>query len=132
MYAATTRFENRQSRVRQQTDKGVFRNLSHAAASIRKTAGASLLKRKGPSQPGKPPHTHEGVYFRRALRYDVNKQKQDAVIGFQHSTVGISAAVHEHGEKRGRVQYPERPTIGPALVASIGRIAGQWQGSIGN
>ena len=133
MFGVQTKFTDKSSNVRRAADKGIFRNLFHASASIRKLA-ASLIRSapsSEPSDPGEPPHTHRRAWYRRALRFDVNSQKQDAVIGFRASVIGDVGAVHEFGEERGGVKFPKRPTLGPALEQTAPRIGVQWKGSIG-
>ena len=134
MFRATTQIEDKSRNVKRAVDKGAFTNLGHAAASIRKSAAKSIKQRKDKdksSPVGTAPFTHGG-FIRRALRFDVNKQKQEALIGFRFSVIGLVGRTHEFGEVEDGRDYPERPTLAPALEASIGRIAGQWQGSIGS
>lgn len=133
MFGVRTGFTDKSRDVKRAVAEGNFRNLFHAAASLRKTA-AGLIERAPAgvaSAPGEPPHTHRGVFYRRALRFDVDKAKQDAVIGFRFSVIGDVGAVHEFGEERGGVDFPVRATIGPALDIGAPRIGGQWQSSIG-
>lgn len=106
-----------------------FRNLGHAAASIRKTAVASIVRRKGPSSAGKPPHTRRG-HLRRAIRFDVTKSKQSAVIGPMASVVGESASAHEFGRVYKGTKFPERPFMGPSMISNLDRMAADWAGSI--
>ena len=125
-----------------------YRNFGHAAASIRKTARASIENapsgsrrgvrrrkgkivaraRAGASRPGQPPHTRRGA-LRNAILYDVNERS--AIIGPRLSRIGQSGAVHEFGEIYKGTDYPERPYMGPALQASLGRFLDSWRGSIG-
>jgi hypothetical protein len=127
--------------VRNAADEAQFRNISHAAAGIRKDAIESIKSEPGPSQPGTPPHTHtqgvtrkgktkRGVYPR-AIAFAVDKAKQEAVIGPQFSAVGDSFAAHEHGSVYFGVDYPERPTMGPALDRQAPRFGDSFAGSIG-
>lgn len=119
--------------LKEPIDKANFKNLGHAAASLRKAAAKSIERapQGEASAAGQPPHTHKGAFFRRALRYDVDKQKQTAVVGFRHSVIGDVGAVHEFGESRGSETFPERPTLGPALDANAARLGSEWAGSIG-
>lgn len=133
-FGATTQLDDKSRDVLRAADKGNYRNLGHAAASLRKASAASIERApQGEASPaGRSPHTHRGSFFRRALRYFVDRQRQEALVGFQHSTIGDVGAVHEFGEERGGVDFPERPTLGPALGANAGRIGDQWAGSIGS
>ena len=134
MFGIQTKFTDESKNVKKATDTGVFRNLFHMAASLRKTA-ASLITtapQAVPSPPGRPPFTHSRAFFRRALRFDVDKKKQDAIVGFRSSIIGDVGAVHEFGERRGRVTFPKRPTLGPALDLAAPRIGDVWRGSIGS
>lgn len=121
--------ESQMGKVQDAAEKAAYRNFGHAAASISKDMKASLLKSSGPSEPGDPPHTHKGVYMRRAVRYAANKE--GAVIGPRASIVGESGAAHEFGETYRGTDYPERPFAGPALERNESRFAGLWRGSIG-
>lgn len=107
-----------------------FTNLVHAAASISKSAKASIKTGKKPSSAGRPPHTKRGL-FRRAVRFEVNRQKQSAVIGFIASLVGGSAKAQEFGGRYKKQDYPERPTMAPALERNLHRFAGGYSGMLG-
>lgn len=133
MFGFSFQFIDKTKDLKKAVDDTAFRNQFHAAASIRKTAAQSIERapQGQPSSAGSPPHTHRRVFYRRALAFHVDKQKQEALIGFRHSVIGDVGAVHEFGNERGGVRYPERPTLGPALEASLGRIAGQWKASLG-
>lgn len=108
-----------------------YRNMAHAAASIRKAAVKSIEKRpqREASEPGDPPHTHRQGFYKRALRFHATED--DAVIGFMHSVIGLTAQTHEFGLRENERDYPERPTIGPALDRKADRLAEEWRGSIG-
>ena len=132
-FGATTELIDKSKDVHKAVDKANFKSLGHAAASLRKAASKSIERapQGEASQPGEPPHTHKRVFFRRALRFDVDKQKQQAVVGFMASVIGDVGAVHEFGEQRGDIDFPERPTLGPALDANASRLGSEWAGSIG-
>jgi len=57
-----------------------IRSLGHAAGYLRKTAQRSIRKSPQVSAPGQPPHTRKGR-LRRSILYDVEKNRQGAVIG---------------------------------------------------
>ena len=115
-------------------EKATFRNLRHAAASIRKEAAASIVPGDEPSAPGTPPHTgtakgkRRGV-LPRAIFFAVDGDA--AVIGPRASVAGTGGAAHEHGGRFRGQTYPRRPFMGPQLVAAAPRIGSQWAGTIG-
>ena len=114
--------------VKKAAERAAFKNLGHAAASIRKTAIASIETSPEPSEAGRPPHTRRGR-AKKAVQYF--SDKQSAVVGFAASVIGTGMEPHEHGRPRGENEYPERPTMGPALEANVDRFADKWKGSIG-
>ena len=69
-----------QGPVQKKVQTANFRSLGHAAGTIRLTAKRSIRKRKKPSSPGSPPHTQTGM-LRRVIRYEVNRDREEAVIG---------------------------------------------------
>jgi phage gpG-like protein len=115
--------------VHKAVDKAAFKNFNHAAASISKDVKSTLEKADGASEPGQPPHTHKGIYLRRAIRFA--SDKEGAVIGPMASVVDQAGAVHEFGGDYKGNDYPERPFMYPALQRALPRFAGQWRGSIG-
>lgn len=131
MIGAQTKVTRHTGRVDNAVKKASFRNFGHAAASIRKDAAASLQRvaSDDPSPPGQPPHTHKGVFLKRALRYHVDPFS--AVIGPRESVVGKAASAHEHGGRYKGAEYPQRPFMFPALQRAIPRIGNRWRGSIG-
>lgn len=136
MIGVQTKFTPNQQKVKQAVNTAKFKNLQHSAFSIRKLAWSRIGKapQGKPSPVGTAPHTHKGAYYRRALRVEVDRGRDEALIGFMASVVGKTAAKHEHGlrDDSGDFTFPKRPTVGPALEDSLGRIGGQWKGSIGS
>lgn len=128
-------------RILQPAKSATFRNLGHAAATIRKDAQASIEQAEGPSPVGSPPHTHTGGVtkkgkprkgnLQRAIQYDVDKSAEDAVIGPRESVVGLSGRAHELGEEHMGQDFPERPFMGPALEDNLDRFHASWAGSVG-
>ena len=116
------------AKVVQAVDKASYRNLGHAAASIRKDAVESIKRGPGPSAEGSPPHTRRGQ-IRRAIRFAV-EDKYTAVVGPRQSVVGQSAEPHEHGGPYKGQIYPARPTMGPAMERNLDRFANSWTGSV--
>lgn len=82
--------------VKRPVEQANFKNLHHAAATIRQTAQRSIRKRKKPSTPGAPPHT-QGGQLKKSILYDVDPAKQRAVIGPAAHLISHVAASHEHG-----------------------------------
>ena len=129
MIGVEVKTEDQTKRVTGAVERAAFRNFGHAAARISKDAKASLITAEGPSEPGTPPHTHQGAFLRRAVRFDATKE--DAVIGPTASVVGESGRAHELGEEfRGQV-FDERSFMQPALEKNLDRFAADWEGSIG-
>jgi phage gpG-like protein len=115
--------------VKQAVDKSTYKNLGHAAASIRKDANATIERSPEPSRPGRPPHTRRGQ-AKRALRYAVENDM--AVIGFSASVVGEAMAAHEFGGQYKGEDFPERPTMGPTLEKDADKLPGFWSGEVHN
>ena len=129
MIGIAVQLVDRISHVQKAADQAGYRNLGHAAASLRKTAVASIERSDEPSDPGEPPHTRRGQ-LPRAIRFDVDRTKQEAVVGPRASVVGEAGAAHEFGEEFRGTDYDERPYMGPALDANLDRFAADWRGSI--
>ena len=139
MVGTSFKFEDQTKRAATATDAAAFRNLGHAAATIRKDAVESIENEPGPSAPGDPPHTHTGGVtkkgkvrkgdLQKAIAYDADKES--AVIGPRFSVVGLAGRAHELGESFHGEDFDERPYIGPALDRNLTRFAQDWEGSIG-
>ena len=110
-----------------------FRNLGHAAASVRKDAVASIEPSDDPSPPGEPPHTRGKGKRRRVLPRAIRFAIADgtAVIGPRASMIGQAAEPHEHGGTYRGQAFPRRPTMLPALQRAAPRIGSRWAGTIG-
>jgi hypothetical protein len=130
MLGFNIKIEDTTKNVAKAVDRASFRNVGHAAASVRKTAAASIEKSAGPSQPGRPPHTKKGR-LKRAIRFHVDKQKQEAIVGPQASMVGEVGEALEFGKEFRGDQYEERPFMGPARDANTDRFGNSFKGSIG-
>lgn len=133
------KFESLAGNVEKAAKEAGFRNISHAAASIRKTEIESIKPGDEPSPPGTPPHTKTSVTksgkvrkgkLPRAIAYFVDPDKQEAIVGPRFSIVGLAGWVHEFGEEYKGEDYPERPFAAPALAGNIDRFAGSFAGSI--
>ncbi len=66
--------------VQRAVDKGKRKALAKAGAFVRQMAKQSIRKRKGPSQPGRPPHSHEGS-LKRHIYFGYDTQRDSVVIG---------------------------------------------------
>lgn len=128
MIGMTVKTVDDTNRVKKAADKATFKNLGHASASIRKDAVGTIERSPEPSPAGTPPHTRRGQ-AKRAVRFAVDKDS--AVIGFAASVVGEAMSGHEHGDEYKGDEFPERPTMGPALERNQQRFASDWAGSIG-
>lgn len=120
-------------------DKASFKNVGHAASSIRKDAIDSIKQAEGPSRPGTPPHTHTGGttkrgtqkkgHLQKSIAFAENKAAQEAIAGPMLSVVGLAGEAHEKGGSFRGDQFPERPFMGPALQRAIPRFTGSFAGS---
>lgn len=117
-------------RVIDASDRATFRNVGHAAATIRRDAIESIIVSQAASRPGTPPHTRRRQ-LKRAIRFDNNKDRGEAVIGPQASIVGEAGSAHEFGGVFKGQAFPERAFMGPALDRNRDRFAAGWAGSIG-
>lgn len=131
MFGMKIKTEDGTFRVKQAAERARYKNLGHAAASIRLIASRSIKfrKKKVASAPGAPPHTHAGKFLKRSIRFAASKR--GAVIGPVASMVGRSGAAHELGGKYRGDEYPARPYMEPALEKAEPKFAGEWKGSIG-
>lgn len=140
MIGLSVTIDNNFPKVEQAAEKAAFRNLGHAASSIRKAAIESVIPSDEPSKPGTPPHTRIRItkkgkqlkgQLQRAIVFSHDRAKQEAVIGPRESVVGESAAAHEFGGSYKGQEFAVRSFMGPALEQSLDRFASDWQGSIG-
>ena len=126
-------------RIKDAAKKGAFRSLSHAAASIRRTAIDSMVFAAKASKPGTPPHAHKGK-LRRSIRYSVDET--DVTVGPAYSAIRAGGrppwlgSMHERGgtfrgKKKGTKRYvPARPFMAPALAEAAKRFKASWKSSI--
>jgi hypothetical protein len=149
MFGLHIKFVDGTAKVIKASDKAAFRNMGHAAASIRITAIESVeftreivgyytaMTRKGPrtitiyrpSEPGTPVHSHHSrMFFRQAIRFDVSKT--DAVVGPAESIIGDIMSAHEFGKEYKGFDYDPRPVLAPALEANLDRFVAEWKHSI--
>lgn len=140
MIGLNVQITNTTHRVTDAADKASFKNVGHAAASIRNAAIASIIPSDEPSAPGSPPHTRKRItrkgkqlkgQLQRAIVFHHDRATNTAVIGPRHSVVGESGAAHEFGEEFKGDSFVQRPYMGPALDKNLGRFADDFQGAIG-
>jgi hypothetical protein len=119
-------------KVEKVVEDQAIHSFSKASFEIRKFAKASILRRKKnetASPPGMPPRTRSGQ-LPRAIFYDVDKQRQEAIIGPIHSRVGLSAEPMEHGGVYKGHLYDQRPFMSLALQKIVPRLPSIWRYSI--
>ncbi len=116
--------------VEKAADRAIYRNIRHAAFSVRKYIRESIKKSKDPAAPGDPVTT-------RGRKGNVKNsifaavENDNAIIGPRYSFVGASMEAHEFGKSFHGQKYPARPTSGPALDANQDRFASSFAGSVG-
>lgn len=140
MIGTSVKYEDNTKSVDQAAEKAGFKNISHAASSLRKDVIASIVPGDGPSAPGTPPHTQtSGVTKKgkpkrgklpRSILFDVDKEKGDAVIGPRKSVIGEAGRVHEFGGEFEGEQYPERAYMWPGLERAAPRLADSFEASL--
>ena len=153
MIALSAKIEVNTKPVEKDMERVSYRSLSHAAASIRKDALASVIfsrrvkswytvkRRRGrkikivrvpvwvPSDPGKPVLTHKREsLFRGAYRYDADKTS--AVVGPTASKLGQGMKVHERGGMKDGFSYPRRAVVEPALIRNLDRFVQGFSGRL--
>lgn len=135
MLGITTTFESGLDKLAAAVKRTQFRNLGHAAASIRKDIIGSIEQSPAdePAPPGQPPHTRRGL-IKRAEQFFVGEG--EALVGAVESRIGLGAAKMEHGGDKFAESYLDkfiepRPFVFPALERNLDRFALDWQGSLG-
>ena len=152
LIGAQTKLVDKSQAVVRATEKAGFASLKHAAFSIRKSAVTSMVRAKGPSAPGEPPHVHRGR-LRRSIR--VGEERGEYVIGASYEKMQEGdyppwmAKMHEHGgtfgvnartgltsltksgKRRKAAVYPARPFMLPALMRAVARFKESFGGGMG-
>lgn len=118
------------SRVHEAADRAIYKNVRHAAFSIRKYIRDSIKKSPQAAQPGEPVATR-GKRGNVKNAYFAAIEPDNAIIGPRFSMVGDVMEAHEFGNRRGENTYAARPTAAPGLEANQDRFAGSFRGSIG-
>jgi phage gpG-like protein len=112
------KFDDQTQRVAEAAARGTLRALQKAAFAIFRSAQESIERDAKPAAAGEPPHSRAGQ-LPRAIRYDVDKAAEAAVIGPRASLVGTSAEAHEFGGAYKGAEYPARPFMVPALQRNL-------------
>jgi hypothetical protein len=147
MFGVNTKLVTDLQKLEAAQDKGALKSFSHAAASIRLTAIASIERSNTPGPAGGPirsrlnykrkrkktstprrKHARPGLAKNRAIFFKADKH--GAVIGFAYSRIKDAMSAHEHGKKYKGTKFPKRPTMQPALERRLARFHREWQGSI--
>lgn len=123
--AKKTFFDRKQ--VTDRLDPAIKKALSRFGAFVRQRARSSIKRRKGVSQPGGPPHAHQGDIKKILFGYDADAKS--VVTGFIR--YGASSGAPERLEKGGtvtrdgkRLRYRPRPTMKAAQDAELEKIGG--------
>lgn len=130
MFGFTAKVTETFGKVQEAADRAVFRNIKHAAFSIRKYIRESIKKSPQASEPGEPVATR-GRRGNVKNAIFVDAEADNAIIGPRYSFVGDAMEAHEFGKRRGDNTYEPRPTSGPGLEANTDRFADIFRGSIG-
>jgi hypothetical protein len=130
MIGFSFRHTDETSRVKKAANDASFRNLGHAAASIRLTARRLIKKSKSYAAAGEPVRTRDRR-LPNAIVYDVSKNKQYAIVGPAYSLAGPVGGAHEHGGMFRRRRYDKRSFMAPSLDRNTLRFATSFGGSIG-
>lgn len=130
MFGFSFKSETEFPKVERAVDKSIYRNIKHAAFSIRKYIRESIKRSSGPSSPGQPVATR-GRQGNVKNSIFAAVEPDNAIIGPRYSFVGDAMEAHEFGGTRFGTTYPARPTSGPALEANQDRFANSFAGSIG-
>jgi hypothetical protein len=129
--AATVKIVKRFDRVTKAVNNSLLETFGDAARLTRTIARNSIKRRAGKAYalPGQPPKTRFGS-IRNSILYDVDKKRNEAIIGPAYSRIGPVAAAHEHGGSfRGR-DYEERPFMRPAFQKIVARLPKLWRYSL--
>ncbi len=130
-------------RVMAATSRAERRVLSRFGAFVRRTARQSIRKRKGVSQPGRPPSSHAGA-LKRFIFFVYEPGRKSVVIGPVRLSgrPGMAPRALEHGgrsrravRRRGRrtvrvITVRPRPFMGPAMEREKPKLSAIWRDSI--
>jgi hypothetical protein len=139
LYQIKEMFFDRPS-VARAVNQAVRKKLGQIGGIIRKTARNSIERAKGPSAPGRPPHSHTGL-LKDFIYYGYDKSNDSVIVGPCLLNRGTDAPhVLEYGGtgtvKRGifrrnqKKHFRARPFMAPALEANRNKISSILQDSI--
>lgn len=129
MIGTNVKIVNKTRQAQKRVRDAHISSLGRAAATARIIARRSIRRRKKPAAAGRPPHSKTGK-LRRAIKYKVDKQRQEAFIGPDVNDVGTSGRAHEHGGLYKGDRFDKRPFMGPALEALKPRLPDFWRNSV--
>lgn len=89
-----------------------------------------LKTRRQASKPGEPPLTSQQRQLKRAILFDVEKDKLDAVVGPTFPKLATIGKIHEFGGTFNGRRYPKRAFMRPALLKASPRLSRFWANSI--
>lgn len=135
MFEVPVKILNTMDKVEKAVTNGNYRNLNHAAASLRKAVRASMHTAPTASAPGRPPNTRRRQ-LPNAMLFNVSDDGTSAIIGPIFSRAGEAGFIHEFGgphvgKDHAHRVFPPRPFMGPALEQAAPRMAAEWSNSIG-
>ena len=131
MMTANVKIIKRFDRVTKGVNNSLLETFGDAARLMRAIARNSIKRRSGNryADPGQPPKTRYGS-IRNSILFDIDKKRQEALIGPVYSRIGPVAAAHEYGGFFRRRRYDARPFMRPALDKLIPRFPKLWRYSI--
>lgn len=129
--AVTVKIKKDFGKVKKYVKDSVIATFGDASRIIQSIARKSIKRRSGDnySRPGEAPKTRRGD-LRRAIQYDVDNKRQEAIIGPLESRMGPAAAVHEHGGTIKGQMFDKRPYMAPALERIAPKLPKLWQFSV--
>lgn len=147
-----SRFFDRK-KVIKAVDEATRKVLSKFGAFVRTSMKSSIRKAKGPSQPGKPPHSHYGllkdlIYFgfdtktrsvvigpeTAGKKNDAFKKKPPHILEHGGPTImenwALSGAERKKYPKGKKIVIKKRPYANPALEKNIDLLPPMWRNSV--
>lgn len=120
--------------VQRSVDRASRKVLSRFGAFVRQRAKSSIRRRRGTSQPGRPPHSHAGL-LRRFIFFSYDSGRRSVVIGPTLLRASSAAPrLLEHGgsirRKRRQLRYRPRPFMGPAFEREKSQLPKLWRDSV--
>ena len=130
--------------VMRATSRAERRVLSRFGAFVRRSARSSIRKRKGISQPGRPPSSHTGL-LRKFIFFAYQVQSRSVIVGpvRLNRKVGDAPAALEHGgtsrvvegsRRSGRrvrtIRVRPRPYMQPAFEKEKEKLPQMWRDSV--